>query len=107
MDNPWIVTEHCSKSQRFYLPIQIRNMLLKFGFNVQSQPEVRIQCGSQAAILKVTLLKINRLLSIHTSNLLLKFGLDIQRQTKVRIRKLKNPIWPPGGHFENDIYENQ
>ena len=67
----------------------------------------KIQYGRQSAIVKVTLLKINRLLSIHTSNLLLKFGLHIQSQTKVRIRKLKNPIWPPGGHFESDIAENQ
>ena len=30
-------------------------------------------------------------------------------QTEVRILKLKKnqPIWPPGGHFESDIAENQ
>ena len=57
----------------------------------------------------MTLLKINRLLSIHTSNVLLKFGLDIQSQTKVRVQKLKNPKWPLGGHFEifSDITENR
>ena len=63
---------------------------------------LKIQYGGQADLLKVTLLKINMLLSIHTCNLLLKFGLDIQR-----VRKLKNPIWPPGGHFESDLSENQ
>ena len=31
-----------------------------------------------------------------------KFGVDIQNQTKVRVWKPKNPIWPAGGHFEND-----
>ena len=67
----------------------------------------KIQYGHQAAILEVTYLKINRLLSIHTSNVLLKFGFDIQSQTDVRVCKLKNPRWPPGGHFESDISENQ
>ena len=38
----------------------------------------KIQYRRQAAILKVTLLKINRLLSIYTSDVALKFGLDIQ-----------------------------
>ena len=66
----------------------------------------KIQYGHQAAILKVTLLKINRLLSIYTSDVPLKFGLHIQSQTKVRVRKQKNPRWPPGGHFESDITEN-
>ena len=37
----------------------------------------------------------------------LKFGVDIQTQTKVRVWKPKNPIWPPGGHFESDLAENQ
>ena len=37
----------------------------------------------------------------------LKFGVDIQSQTKVRVRKPKNPIWLPGGHFESDVAENQ
>ena len=36
--------------------------------------------GRQAAILKVTVLKINRLLPINTSIVLLKIGVDIQRQ---------------------------
>ena len=106
MGNAWIVIEHGSKSLRFYLPIHIGNVLLVFGFNVQSQPEVRIQYGHQTAILNVTLLTIKKLLSIHTSNLLLKSGLDVQSQTKVRIRQRKNPISPPGGHFESDISEN-
>ena len=60
----------------------------------------KTQYGHQAAILKVTLLTINMLLPIHTSKLLLKFRFDIQSQTKVRVRKLKNPIWPSGGHFK-------
>ena len=67
----------------------------------------KIQYGRQAATLKVTLLKINRLLPIDTSDVALNFGLDIQSQTKVRVRKPKNPRWLSGGHFERDMAENQ
>ena len=67
----------------------------------------KIQYGHQAAILKMTSLKINRLLPIYISIVPLKFEVDIQSQTKVRVRKQKNPIWPPGGHFESDVAENQ
>ena len=67
----------------------------------------KIQNGCLAAILKLTLLKINRLLHIYISIVLLKFGVDIQSQTEVRVWKPKNPIWPPGGHFESDVTENQ
>ena len=123
----------------------------------------KIQYGRQAAILKLTSLKINRLLPIYISIVPLKFGVDIHSQTKVsletkisnmaamrlfwkwhrwksigsclwppstciwnvklkfeskldlccrnhaayRVQKPKNPIWPPGGHFENDVVENQ
>ena len=63
-NNVWIATEHGSKSFCFYLPTHTGNMLLKFGFNVQSQIEIRV-------------------------------------------RKLKNPICLPGGHFESDTAENQ
>ena len=48
----------------------------------------------------MTSLKINRILPIYISIVPLKFGVDIQSQTKVRVRKLKNPIWLPGSHFE-------
>ena len=67
----------------------------------------KIQYGCLAAMLKLKLLKINRLLHIYISIVLLKFGVDIQSQTKVRVWKPKNPIWPPGGHFESDVAENQ
>ena len=66
-----------------------------------------IQYGCLAAILKLTLLKINRLLPIYICIVWLKFKVDIQSQSKVRVRKPKNPIWPPGGHFESDVTENQ
>ena len=78
------------------------NQLLKLESGNQN-----FQYGCLAAILKLTLLKINRLLHIYISIVPLKFGVDIQSQTKVRVRKPKNPIWPPGGHFERDIAENQ
>ena len=50
----------------------------------------KIQYGWLAAILKLTLLKINRLLHIYISIVLLMFGVDIQSQTKVRVWKPKN-----------------
>ena len=43
----------------------------------------------------MTLLKINRLLTIYISIVPLKFEVDIQSQSKVRVRKPKNPIWRP------------
>ena len=94
------------------LSIYISILPLKFGVDIQSQTKVspetkKKQYGHQAAILKVTSLKINRLLPIYTSIVPLKFGVDIQSQTNVRVRKPKNPIWLPGGHFEINIAENQ
>ena len=83
MGNVSIAIEHGSKLPGFYLPIDMGNVLLKFGFDIQSQTEVRVQYDLQTAILNVTLLKINKLLPIYTSNLLLKIGLDIESQTKV------------------------
>ena len=67
----------------------------------------KIQYGHQAAILKMTLLKINRLLPIYITIVPLKFEVDIQSHSKVRVWKPKNPIWLPGGHFESDVAENQ
>ena len=88
------------------LPIYISIVPLKFGVDIQSQTKVRvrkpknpiwpqgsqnIQFGCQAAILKVTSLKINRLLPIYIyiSIVPLNFGVDIQSRTKVRVRKQK------------------
>ena len=47
----------------------------------------KIQYGHQAAILKVTLLKINRLLPMTTINMHLKFKIEIQKQTWLTSRK--------------------
>ena len=66
----------------------------------------KMQYGCLAAILKLTLLKINRLLHIYISIVLLKVGVDIESQTKVTVWKPKNPIWPPGGYFESDVAKN-
>ena len=41
--NVWITIEHSSKPLGFYLPIRTGNVLLKFGFGVPSQTEVRVQ----------------------------------------------------------------
>ena len=78
-----------------------RSLNLKFKAKLKLESgNQKIQYGHQAAILKVTYLKINRLLSIHTSNVLLKFGLDFQSQTEVRVRKpeiskmaARQPFW--------------
>ena len=67
----------------------------------------KIQYRCQAAILKLTPLKINRLLSIYISIVPLKFGGDILTQTKVRVRTPKYQKWPPGDHFEISVAENQ
>ena len=85
--------------------IEIPNKLkLHYGNHATLSRNQKIQYGCQAAILKVASLEIDRLLPIHTGNMLL-FGSDIQNQ--IRVQKLKNPIWPPGSHFESDIAENQ
>ena len=67
-----------------------RSLNLKFKAKLKLESgNQKIQYGHQAAILKVTYLKINRLLSIHTSNVLLKFERDIQSQTEARVQKRK------------------
>ena len=81
-------------------------LIFKAKLKLESRNQ-KIQYGCLAAILKLTLLKINRLLHIYISIVPLKFGVDIQSQSKVRVWKPKNPIWPPGGHFESDVAENQ
>ena len=63
--------------------------------------------ASQAAILELALLKINRLFPIHTSKVPVKFGLFIQSQNIVRVQKQENPIWLPGSNFESDIADNK
>ena len=47
----------------------------------------KIQYGRQAAILKVTSLKINRLLLMATINMHMKFEIEISKQTWVMLRK--------------------
>ena len=99
------------KSIDFYPYIQVLcHLSLELIFKAKLKLESRnkkIQYGCLEAILKLTLLKINRLLHIHIGIVLLKFGDNVQSQTKVKVRKPKNPIWPPGGHCESDVAENQ
>ena len=138
--NAWVAIEHPSKSLGFYLPIHAGKVLLKFGFEIQRQTEVRvrkpknsnmatrwpfwkwycwksmgsfpytqvmchwsldlmfkaklklesgnqkIQDGGQAAILRVTSLKINRLLPMATNNMHIKFEIEIPKHTGVMLR---------------------
>ena len=93
---PWPQTTYKYKIQNW-------NNKANLSYILETMPESRyriMQCGHQATILKVTLLKINRLLPMHTSNVPVKFGFDIQNQTKFRVRKLKKsnmaarqPLW--------------
>ena len=85
---------------------EVLELIFKAKLKLESGNQ-KIQYGCLAAILKLTLLKSNRLLHIYISIVLLKFGVDIQSQTKVTVWKPKNPIWPPGGRFESDVTENQ
>ena len=70
----------------------------------------KIQYGRQAAILKVTSLKINRLLPMTTINMHMKFEIEIPKQTWLMLRKPcrlqtdgrtdrrtdnVNPVYPP------------
>ena len=81
--------------------------MLRKPCHLQSPETEKSNMAGRRPFLKLTLLKINRLLPIYISIVPLKFEVDIQSQSKVRARKPKNPIWPPGGHFESDIAENQ
>ena len=94
---------HCWKSIGFYPYIQVLchlslEMIFKAKLKLESGNQ-KIQYGCLAAILKLTLLKINRLLHIYISIVLLKFRVDIQSQTKVSLETKKSnmatrrPFW--------------
>ena len=87
----------------------------------------KIQYGRQAAILKVTSLKINRLLPLATINMHMKFEIEIPKQTWLMLRKpcrlqtdggtegrtdrrtdKVNPVYPPptslgGGYNDSPV----
>ena len=84
----------------------------------------KIQYGCQAAILKVTSLKINRLLPMATINMHMKFKIEIPKQTWLMLRKpcrlqtdgrtdrrtdgqtdKVNPVYPPS-NFVGRGYNN-
>ena len=68
----------------------------------------KIQYGHWAAILKVTLMKIDRLLSIATKNMHMKFEIEIPKQTWVTLRKpcfLQTDGWTDQQTYEvNPVY---
>ena len=81
-----------------------RSLDLKFKAKLKLESGNQIiHYGHQAAILKVTYLKVKRRPSIHIGDVLLKFGLDIQSQTEVKVQKPTNPLWLTGSHFESDF----
>ena len=66
------------------------HLSFKFIFKAKLQLESgtpKIQYGRQAAILKVTSLKINRLLPMATINIHMKFEIEIPKQTWLTLRK--------------------
>ena len=93
------------------LPICISILPLKFGVDIQSQTKVSPETKKSNMAIRRPFWKWRCWKSIgsytYISIVPLKFGVDIQSQTKVRVWKPKNPIWPPGGHFESDVAENQ
>ena len=107
------------KSVDFYPYTQVLctwsfELIFKTGLKLEPRNRT-IQYSRQATILKVTKLKINWRLPMATINMHMKFKNVIPKQTPNTLRKLcllqnaepKNLIWPPGGHFENDITEIQ
>ena len=97
------------------LPIYISIVPLKFKLIFKAKVKLesgnqKIQYGRQAAILKVTLLKINRLLPMATINMHMKFEIEIPKETWLMLRKpcrlqtdgltdgrtdKVNPVYPP------------
>ena len=66
---------------------------------VWSSGNQKIQNGRQAAILKLTSLKINRLLLVATINMHMKFEIEIPKQTWLMLRKpclLQTEGWTDG-----------
>ena len=61
-------------------------LIFKAKVNLESGNQ-KIQYGRQAAILKVTSLKINRLLPMATINMHMKFEIEIPKQTWLMLRK--------------------
>ena len=62
------------------------DMIFKAKLTLESGSQ-KIQDGHQAAILRVTSLKINRLLPMATTNMHIKFEIEIPKQTWVMLRK--------------------
>ena len=105
---------HCWKSMGSYPYIQVLcHLSLELIFKAKLKLESgiqKIQYGHQAAILKVTSLKINRLLPMATINTHMKFEIEIPKETWLMLRKpcrlqtdgwtdgrtdKVNPVYPP------------
>ena len=95
-DHQAAILKVMSVKNKMFLPTATSTQNLKLKF--QSKLELCSRNHATYRVYKWLSLKINRLL---------KLGVDIQSQTEVRVRKPKNPIWPPGGHFETDVAEKQ
>ena len=103
-----------------YISIYISILPLKFGVDIQSQTKVSPETKKSNMATRRPFWKWRRWKSIgfclwppSTSiwSLKLKFQskLDLHSGNHVTygVQKPKNLIWLPGGHFENDVAENQ
>ena len=107
---------HHWKSIGSYLYIQVLchlslELIFKAKLKLESGNQ-KIQYGHQAAILKLTSIGFclwPASTCIWSLKLKFKSKLDLHSGNHVtyRVQKPKNLIWPPGGHFENDVAENQ
>ena len=98
-------------------------MKLIFKAKIKLEPgNQKIQYGRPAAILKVTSLKINRLLPMATINMHMKFEIEIPKQTWLMLRKpcrlqtdgqtdrrtdKVNPVYPPSSFIGRGYNKNQ
>ena len=85
-----LVTYRVQKSKNLIWPGILCRWSLKLIFKAKVKLESgnqKIQYGHQAAILKVTSLKINRLLPMATINMHMKFEIEIPKQTWLMLRK--------------------
>ena len=68
------------------VPLKFLKLIFKAKVKLESGNQ-KIQYGRQAAILKVTSLKINKLLLMATINMHMKFEIEIPKQTWLMLRK--------------------
>ena len=103
------------------LHIYISIVPLKFGVDIQGQTKVKsLETKKSNKATRRPFWKWRRWKSIGPClwppstciwSLKLEFQSELDLHSRnhatYRVQKSKNPKWPPGGHFENDVTENQ